>query len=217
MVESRIALRKLTPAISLALFTVAILVVHHEIGIYHWQDIRRALHDFPLRLTAMCAGATLLSYIALSFYDYLALEYAGEKLPYSRVLFTSFLSYAISNNVGHAWLSGGSMRYRLYTEWGIPGISIAKVVLFCTVSYFLGAVTVMVAGYALSPDHDLITSKLPGLQAYQLSLAAPPPPAGSFDAAAATLADVVNIYDTRRSLGLTDAEKADLVQYLKSL
>lgn len=32
---------------------------------------------------------------------------------------------------------------------------------------------------------DLVSSKLPALQAYQLSLPAPPPPAGSFDAAAA--------------------------------
>ena len=32
---------------------------------------------------------------------------------------------------------------------------------------------------------DLVSSKLPALQAYQLSLAAPPAPAGSFDAAAA--------------------------------
>ena len=32
---------------------------------------------------------------------------------------------------------------------------------------------------------DLSTAKLPALQAYQLSLAAPPPPSGSFDAAAA--------------------------------
>jgi mono/diheme cytochrome c family protein len=32
---------------------------------------------------------------------------------------------------------------------------------------------------------DLVSSKLAGLQAYQLSLAAPAPPAGSFDAAAA--------------------------------
>ena len=32
---------------------------------------------------------------------------------------------------------------------------------------------------------DLVSSKLPALQAYQLSLAAPAPPAGSFDAAAA--------------------------------
>ncbi|RJG02555.1 c-type cytochrome [Noviherbaspirillum sedimenti] len=141
---------------------------------------------------------------------------------------------------------------------------------------------------------DLISSKLPALQAYQLSLAAPPPPAGSFDASAAlrgsavfkgaarcaschsgleftdanvrlhlpsevvsepeplgvpsyasrsatkmyrtaplrglwqhppyfhngtaaTLEDVVQTYNTRQSLGLTAAEIADLVQYLKSL
>jgi hypothetical protein len=34
-------------------------------------------------------------------------------------------------------------------------------------------------------NQDLVTSALPALQAYQLSLAAPTPPAGSFDAAAA--------------------------------
>ena len=37
------------------------------------------------------------------------------------------------------------------------------------------------------------------------------------DGSAATLADVVNLYNTRRSLGLSDAQKADLVEYLKSL
>lgn len=159
--EPRHILHKLTPAISLVLFTIAILVVHHEIEVYHWRDIRHALHDFPMSLMAMCGGFTLLSYVALSFYDYLALEYAGEKLPYRRVLFTSFLSYALSNNVGHAWLSGGSMRYRLYSGWGMPGVSIAKVVLFCTISYLLGSITLLVGGYAFSPNHDFITDKLP--------------------------------------------------------
>ena len=38
---------------------------------------------------------------------------------------------------------------------------------------------------------DLISSKLPALQAYQLTLTAPPPPAGSFDAAAAVRGRVV--------------------------
>lgn len=141
---------------------------------------------------------------------------------------------------------------------------------------------------------DLISAKLPALQAYQLSLKAPAPPAGSFDAAAAlrgsvlfngaagcaschsgpdftdanlrlhlpsevvsepepdgapsyasrsatkmyrtaplhglwqhppyfhngtaaTLTDVVEAYNTRKSLGLTPAEIADLAQYLNSL
>lgn len=38
---------------------------------------------------------------------------------------------------------------------------------------------------------DLVTAKLPALQAYQLSLAAPLPPAGSFDAAAAARGQIV--------------------------
>jgi mono/diheme cytochrome c family protein len=40
-------------------------------------------------------------------------------------------------------------------------------------------------------NQDLISDKLPALQAYQLSLAAPPAPAGSFDAAAAVRGKLV--------------------------
>jgi mono/diheme cytochrome c family protein len=138
---------------------------------------------------------------------------------------------------------------------------------------------------------DLVSSKLPALQAYQLSIAAPVPPTGSFDSAAAargkavfdgqgkcatchsgpkftdanerlhpatdsmaepespsyaarsatkqyrtsplagvwqhapyfhngsapTLEAVVQTYNSRMALGLTAAQQADLVQYLKSL
>lgn len=153
-------LRRFSPVISLILFAIAIFVVHHEIALYRWHDIRQALQSFPIPLMIACFVFTLLAYVALSFYDYLALEYAGEKLPYHRVLFTSFLSYAISNNVGHAWLSGGSMRYLLYSSWGVRDVSIAKVVLFCAVTYVLGALTLIVGGYMLSADHTLIISKL---------------------------------------------------------
>ncbi|HEY6356104.1 MAG TPA: c-type cytochrome, partial [Burkholderiaceae bacterium] len=140
-------------------------------------------------------------------------------------------------------------------------------------------------------SEDRVSSKLPALQAYQLSLPAPAAPAGSFDAAAAargqavfngpgtcaachsgalftdantrlhpasdsmaepespsyaarsatkqyrtsplkgvwqhapyfhdgsaaTLADVVSIYNTKRALKLTTAQMSDLTEYLKSL
>ena len=142
----------------------------------------------------------------------------------------------------------------------------------------------------IDEDEDQITSKLGPLHDYQLSIPAPKPPAGSFDAVAAqrgdalfngkarcgschveplqtepgwnmhtpaevgiddfqanrapdhryrttplhglwahakggfyhdgrfaTLLDVVNHYNSFMSLGLTDAEKSDIVEYLKSL
>jgi len=61
-----------------------------------------------------------------------------------------------------------------------------------------------------SPDLRYRTSPLKGLWTHTK---------GGFyhDGRFATLLDVVNHYDTLFSLGLTDSEKSDLVEYLKSL
>ncbi len=61
-----------------------------------------------------------------------------------------------------------------------------------------------------SPDHRYRTAPLKGLWTHTK---------GGFyhDGRFATLLDVVNHYDTFQGLGLTAAEKADLVEYLKSL
>ena len=61
-----------------------------------------------------------------------------------------------------------------------------------------------------SPDSAYRTSPLNGLWTHTK---------GGFyhDGRFATLLDVVNHYDTLFELGLTDNEKADLVEYLKSL
>ncbi len=61
-----------------------------------------------------------------------------------------------------------------------------------------------------SPDSSYVTQGLKGLWAHMK---------GGFyhDGRFATLMDVVNHYDTFKKLGLTEAEKNDLVEYLKSL
>lgn len=61
-----------------------------------------------------------------------------------------------------------------------------------------------------SPDQRYRTSPLKGLATHTK---------GGFyhDGRFATLADVVNHYDTAHALGLTAAQKTDLVEYLESL
>lgn len=140
-------LPRLTPLIGLALFLLALAVVHHELATYHRSQIVDAIAAIPGPALLLAAGLTLLGYLTLTGYDWLALEYAGTHLPYRRVALAALLSYAISNNVGHALLSGGSMRYRLYSGWGVPVAAIAKVVLFCTFTYLMGACTLVVLGY----------------------------------------------------------------------
>jgi phosphatidylglycerol lysyltransferase len=153
-------LHRFTPLIGIVLFVLAGAVIHHEVDVYHWQDIKAALLGIPLRTLFAMLGFTLLGYLTLSLYDWLALEYAGEKLAYHRVLLTSFVGYAVSNTVGHALFSGGSMRYRFYSNWGLSAVSIARIVLFCSVTFLIGALTLMVAGYAVIPEHSLLTRNL---------------------------------------------------------
>lgn len=70
-----------------------------------------------------------------------------------------------------------------------------------------------------SPGHAYKTMNLAGLFVRERGLFMFPQDAGRFyhDGRFRTLADVVDSYDQRFALGLTAGEKADLVEYLKSL
>ncbi|MET0379481.1 MAG: lysylphosphatidylglycerol synthase domain-containing protein [Spongiibacteraceae bacterium] len=154
-------LNRLTPIISVVLFAVAIAVVHHETKQYQWHEIRTAITGLSLDGLLAAGVMTAAGYLVLTMYDWLALKYAGEKLAYRRIALAAFLSYAISHNVGHALVSGGSMRYRLYSGWGVPNAAIAKVIVFCALTYIVGAVTLFVGAALVSPLNELTASALP--------------------------------------------------------
>ncbi len=50
----------------------------------------------------------------------------------------SFIGYAFSHNLGLGWLTGGAVRYRLYTAWGLSSLDIGGILAFNTVTTFLG-------------------------------------------------------------------------------
>lgn len=70
-----------------------------------------------------------------------------------------------------------------------------------------------------SPGHAYRTMNLAGVFVRERGLFMFPQDKGRFyhDGRFQTLTDVVNSYNQRFNLGLTDQEKRDLVEYLKSL
>src|SRR5690606_26152126 len=154
-------LNRYTPLISVVLFAVALGVVHHQTKQYQWHEIRDAITGLSVNNMLAACAMTAAGYLVLTLYDWLALQYAGEKLRYRRIALAAFLSYALSHNVGHALVSGGSMRYRLYSGWGVSNTSIAKVVVFCALTYIVGAVTLFVGAALVSPLDQLAASALP--------------------------------------------------------
>jgi phosphatidylglycerol lysyltransferase len=75
-------------------------------------------------------------------YDLLAMRYIRRPLPWIKVGFAAFVSYAFSNTIGLSVLTSGSVRYRLYSRWGLTAVEITKVVIFTALTLWLGILTV---------------------------------------------------------------------------
>lgn len=120
------------------LLAVAIWVLHEELTTFHFQDALQSLHELPSQSIFLCFFLTVLSYLIMSGYDLLALRYIRHPLPYPKIGVASFIGYAFSNNIGLSMLAGSSVRYRLYSSWGLTAFEITQVVGFCTLSLWLG-------------------------------------------------------------------------------
>lgn len=87
---------------------------------------------------AVIAFGTMISYLVLTGYDWLSLRFLKKTIPYPRVALASYVGYSISKNLGISWLTGGSMRYRFYSRWGMTLKEVSKLVVFNTTTFLCG-------------------------------------------------------------------------------
>jgi phosphatidylglycerol lysyltransferase len=112
--------------------------------------------DFPLLVSALRAtspaslsaalAATALSYLALVGYDVSGLRYARAHAPLKTILLASFCGFAIGNSIGLGAFSGGAVRYRLYTAAGLLPGQIVRVILFISIAFGVGLVSIAALG-----------------------------------------------------------------------
>ena len=134
------------------IFACALFMVQQQLQDQDIARITSALQTTPLWLVGFALVLTLLNYLILAAYDGLALYFTGHtKIPLTKVIAAALLSYAISNNTGHSWAAGGSIRYRFYAKWGVPGWDILKISLFLAITYLLGALSLGFIGSLLLP------------------------------------------------------------------
>jgi phosphatidylglycerol lysyltransferase len=145
-------LRKiLGPGLSLILFAAAVWLLHNELRTYHLRDILRAFNAIPGTHLGAAAGLAILSYAVMTGYDVLAMRYIRYPLSYSKIGLASFIGYAFSNNIGMSMIAGASVRYRLYSAWGLSTLQITQVVAFCTLTLWLGFFTLGGAVFLIEP------------------------------------------------------------------
>ena len=85
-------------------------------------------------------------------YDWLATRHLGYELPWSTLAAASFASFTMSHTLGVTVLTGGTVRYRIYTRAGVKPVDIAMIILLCGWTFWLGIVAVAGLGLVIAPD-----------------------------------------------------------------
>lgn len=141
-IKGRPLLHYLGTITSFVIFCLALWAVHSALEEFHFNDVLQRFHEIPAIAIIMAVGLTAISYVLLTGYDLLALRYLGRSLPYGTVASASFISYAFTQNLGLSLLTGGPVRYRMYSAAGLSNIEIATVALLCAFTFGLGATLV---------------------------------------------------------------------------
>ena len=145
--------KKLVSWIGLFFFAFAAYMLYHQLSKYDFEDIKSAVLSIPNKNLMLASLASLGGYVALSSYDYLALRYVHRKLSPLKWIFAGFIGFSVSNNAGHAIVSGGSIRYRLYARWRFHASEIVQMVTFSGFTYLVAWFFLIILGYFLTPDH----------------------------------------------------------------
>jgi phosphatidylglycerol lysyltransferase len=142
---------KLVPLVAVALASVALWLLHDELAHFHFRDVQQSLRGLGSGRLVASLALTLSSYLVLTGYDALGVRYIERRLPFRRVAFAAFEGFAFSQSFGGAGLTGASIRYRLYTGWGLGPAEIAALVVFNSLSFWFGYLTLVGVALCFAP------------------------------------------------------------------
>mgnify|MGYP001807307930 FL=1 len=73
-------------------------------------------------------------------------------MPYRIAALAAFTSFSIGHNLGATVFTGGAIRFRIYSAWGLSLIDIAKIAFITGLTFWLGNAFVLGLGMAIAPE-----------------------------------------------------------------
>jgi uncharacterized membrane protein YbhN (UPF0104 family) len=161
-IDERIGWNRVGIAVSIAIIATASVVLYRMLRDIAPDEVMDAFaatppHDVVLAFLFVAAG-----YFTLTFYDLFALRTIGKPhVPYRIAALAGFTSYSVGHNVGVTALSGGAVRYRIYSLWGLTIIDVAKICFVAGLTFWLGNATVIGLGLLYHPGAASALDQLP--------------------------------------------------------
>lgn len=133
-------------AIPLLIGVIAFFVLHKLASHVKWLDVKTDLATTPLSALFLALACTIFSFVGISFYDAIAVRsVAPGKVPTRIAALAGAAGYGVSGLLGFSYLTGTSIRYRIYSSFGLDLALVAGVI---TVSWtgFLSGITLIFGG-----------------------------------------------------------------------
>src|SRR6266700_2600016 len=148
--------------VSAFIIIIAVVVLVRILRDIEVGEVVQALKESEPRDIAFAALFVAFGYFTLTFSDLFALRTIGRSdIPYRVAALGGFTSYAIGHNVGASVVTGGAVRYRIYSAWGLDAIAVAKVCFIAGLTFWLGNATVLGLGIAYAPQAATAIDQLP--------------------------------------------------------
>lgn len=129
---------------ALAIFVLARTFMHIKVG-----DLRTAIAATSGEQIALAFLTTSISFLALTGYDALALRQLRLHVPYRTAALASFTSYAISFTLGFPLITGGTVRYWIYSTKGLSAGKVASLTIIAGLTFWLGMVLAIGIGFTV--------------------------------------------------------------------
>ncbi|MEZ5715513.1 MAG: bifunctional lysylphosphatidylglycerol flippase/synthetase MprF [Paracoccaceae bacterium] len=145
-------LRRVLPLLlGAALFAAGLYALYHLLHEVKFSEIVAQVRAMPLSALGAALAATVVGYAALIFYDWFALRFIGHRLAPGVVALGGFLGYAFGNTIGVSAVSGGAVRYRIYSAVGLNAFEVAAVSGYVAVALGTGLTLAGLAALAIHP------------------------------------------------------------------
>src|SRR5690606_37973397 len=122
-------------------------LLYQEIHTLSLAELTESLAAISYQNWLFAALATLGAYIALAWYDRIAISHLGKRISWWFITLCSFTTYALAHNIGASVFSGAVVRYRAYRSKGLTPQEIGILIVFCSLTFALG--TLLACGSVL--------------------------------------------------------------------
>lgn len=127
-------------------------LLYQEIRTLSLAELAESLAAISYRNWLLAGLATLGAYVALAWYDRIAIAHLGKRISWWFITLCSFTTYALAHNIGASVFSGAVVRYRAYRSKGLTPQEIGVLIVFCSLTFFLGTLLAGGAVLVLKPE-----------------------------------------------------------------